>query len=849
MQASHRTQATAILLLAAILLPGCAGPNAHLQYLVGDERSLSHYEDMATAIEYPVEHEQRQVDPNLFLPPRSIKDLADVKHRPMTLDECVRAALSRSAILRDDSSFGSPGNPLLGNPGRVASVYDSAIQETSFLFGNRGPEAALSDFDALFTQNMQWGRSEDPQNTGFFNLSPGDVLTDETAQWSSRIEKPFANSGTFSVQHDWNYSGNNVSSRLFPSAYTGFLQGEYRQPLLAGSGTEFTRIAGPLSQNLRGVSGVSQGVLISRINSDISLIDFEQSVATLVRDVENVYWDLYLALQLYDSEIETFKDLVRFWKRAEERRNDVTAANIAQAEARVYEADARIKGSLADVLEKETRLRRMMGLPLNDGDFITPADRPSEAKLAIDWEATLTEALAHRPELRRQKWEIRSLELQLAASKNLSRPRLDFVSQYRVNGFGDNLLGTNDDDGVTDAGYRSAYESLTQGDNTTWNLGFSFSMPVGLRLAKIQVRNYELRLVKSRTVLSEQEREIAYELNNSLLNMDRWYELADSSTKRLRSADENLQGLRPRLEGRQFDRDVTTMLSMVLEAQISRREAEQAYLRSIVEYNKSIVDLNYRKGMSLKTQSIFLAEGEWNPLAYEDARRRAVATTHALDNPHLKTEPLEITGGAAPNAWESTGSVDRPHVLSDVVNGPSAAPQSNAAPSMGPPSVPPAPAGRQKPGQLNQFELPDSVPAPDGQDTPGQPPAPEINPRPQIKPQPGTPDDRVTRHPIRANSASQPARADREPKEIVPRIQQVKGPERLIEPVSSPSLLKEMLKKNASSSTVSDKSWTAKPSEKPTATKPAVETRPTGRSTTPDTNAARPLGAKPAAVN
>ncbi len=139
----------------------------------------------------------------------------------------------------------------------------------------------------------------------FLNLNAGETLVEESAQWSSKIEKPFANSSTFSVQQDWNYSANNVPSRLFPSAYTGFLQAEFRQPLLAGAGTEFTRIAGPRSQSLRGVSGVSQGVLISRINTDITLVDFEQASAAVVRDVENVYWDLYLALRLYDSEIET----------------------------------------------------------------------------------------------------------------------------------------------------------------------------------------------------------------------------------------------------------------------------------------------------------------------------------------------------------------------------------------------------------------------------------------------------------------------------------------------------------------------------------------------------------------
>ncbi|MGV2334364.1 MAG UNVERIFIED_CONTAM: hypothetical protein LVR18_09690 [Planctomycetaceae bacterium] len=142
---------------------------------------------------------------------------------------------------------------------------------------------------------------------------------------------------------------------------------------------------------------------------------------------------------------------------------------VYQAQNRLYEADARIKGSLADVLQAENRLRRLMGLPLNDGQFLTPTDHPSEAKLVPAWDSTLTEALAHRTELRRQKWEIRSLELQLKAARNLNRPRLDFVSQYRVNGFGDTIgISKEDDDELTDVGYKNALETLTQGNQTGW---------------------------------------------------------------------------------------------------------------------------------------------------------------------------------------------------------------------------------------------------------------------------------------------------------------------------------------------------------------------------------------------
>lgn len=702
MKTTRWKRSTATVLLAALLSQGCAGPGARLQYLIGEDKTVEHYRDYATSIEYPTESEARESDPNLFRAPRRITSLEEVSQRHIKLDECIKMALSNATILRDDQSFGSPGNALLANPSRVASVYDAAIQDTSFLFGNRGVDAALADFDPIFTSNLQAGKSEDPQNTANLGLNAGDVLAEDTGQFQARLEKALANSGTVAIQHDWNYSQNNLQ-RLFPSAYTGSIQAEYRQPLLAGGGTEFTRIAGPIAQGVRGVSGVSQGVLISRINSDISLVDFEQSVTTLVRDVETKYWDLYLALQLYESEIQTFKDIIVFRDNLYIRRE--AGAAEAQAANRLYESDARMKGSLADVLSAEYRLRRLLGLPLNDGDFLTPVDKPTEAPLIPNWESSLLESLANRAELRRQKWEIRSLELQLIAAKNLSRPRLDLVSQYRINGFGDKLLGGEDDDGVTDAGYASAYEVLTQGDNTGWGAGLQFSMPLGLRLARAQVRNYELRLRKARSVLQEQEQEIARELNNAILEMDRWYLLAESGAKRVAVAEDFTETKSIREAINEARDDIS--LGQVLESKITSRDAGQSYLRSIIEYNKAITELNFRKGTLLQANSIYLAEGQWNPAAYDDAKRRGEAMTHALDNTHVDAVPAEFTGGPAINAWESQSSPDRPHIPG-VVDG--IPPRSDSGATSSPMLLPSAPA--TQPIQQST-PIPESAPVPE----------------------------------------------------------------------------------------------------------------------------------------
>lgn len=656
-------RSTVLTLLFAMLGQGCAGPGARLQYLIGEDHGLDHYEDYATAIEYPTQTQPHEPNPDMVRGPRSITSLEEVEPREMSLNDCIRLALTNADIIVDDQSFGSPSNPLLGNPNRVASVWDNAIQETGFLFGNLGTEAALANFDPILTTSIQKGVSEDPQNTQNIGVGQGDTLRDHTTQFQTRLEKTLATAGTLAVEHDVNYSDSN-QTRLFPSAFTGFLQAEYRQPLLSGSGVEYTRIAGPTNQNLRGVSGVAQGVLISRINADISALEFEQSVTTLLRDVENRYWDMYLYLQLYESEIETFRDLVRFRDQLATR--DEAGDAVAQAENRIYEGDARIKGSLGDVLKAEYRLRRLLGLPINDGTFITPTDVPSTAQLQVDWESSLLESLSNRNELRRQKWEIRSLELQLRASQNLARPRLDFVSQYRVNGLGDQLGGSEDDDGVSDAGYNSFYESINATNNVTWTTGLSFSMPIGLRLARAQVRNYELRLRKARAVLARQEEEIGYELSDAIVNMEQNYLLAETGLKKAASAKRYAETALARADA-ENQRD-PVLLGRVLEAKITSRESDQGYLKLIVDYNKAITELNFRKGAILHSNSIFLAEGEWNPNAYEDARIRGEAMSRALDNVHLTTVPEEFVGGPDVNSWESLHNPNRPHIPGVIDN-------------------------------------------------------------------------------------------------------------------------------------------------------------------------------------
>ncbi|QDT31249.1 TolC family protein [Thalassoglobus polymorphus] len=624
-----------VIMMAGIGI-GCANSRSDVSYL-GDP-NISYYRGHATEIDYPAVDEPLAPEVVSTGPPVTVRDKENLPIRDITLQHAVQTSLMNSQIIRSAGTFLSTGNALYTNPNNISSVYDPAIQESGVLFGGRGVEAALSAFDAQFQTSMIWGRDEQAQNNTAFGggLGAGAALTQETGAFTSSLSKSFGHGGSISLNHNVNYRGTNAPS-LFPSAYTGNLQLQYQLPLLAGAGTEFTRIAGPIGQSFGGISGVSQGVVIARINNDITLANFETSVRNLVKDVEDAYWDLYLAYQLFDvaTQAKNSTDELREYinLRVEGGAREFTRADLHQAEDQYYAAETAVTNARSSIYELEVRLRRLMGLPVNDGEILRPQESPVSVELIADWYGSLTEALTQRVELRQQKWNIKSLQLQLRASESLTRPRLDFVGGYQVNGFGDDLLGYND------PALGNYYQTVTDGDYTGWNLGLQMRWDIGFRSAKAQVQNYELRLAKALKVLQEQEEEISHELAISFQDLARTYQATELSYNRMNAVGEEIYYRRLR----NLEVDPADLL---LRAIIRKGEAQNAYYQNLVGYNKAITTFQLRKGTLLRTHGVILEEGGWDPAAYEDAKYNSDARLYAKPAKRLVQEPEAFAGNA-----------------------------------------------------------------------------------------------------------------------------------------------------------------------------------------------------------
>lgn len=668
------------LVLSGGLLVGCSTSEKKLSY-VGDT-DLQHYKDVVTSIDYPTVNQETPDEVSFTDEPRRIRNPRKDEVWNLGLEEALHTALCNNEIIRDNGQFLSPGNRLLSNPDFVQSVYDPALQDTSTLFGQNGVEAALSEFDAQFTANMIYGRTETiSENSSFGGITNGETLGTQAGDFRAALSKIFANGGQASISHNVLYQAFNENGggnpRLFQSYFTNNpsatqnaglpgVELDYRQPLWAGGGTRFTRIAGPISRRptLQNVPQVNQGVVISRIRTDIALADFEQATIGLVKDVEEVYWDLYLAYRAYDTDVTARNSFLHTWREVKAKTDEGleggSAADEAQARSAYFDARAASENSLSNLYNNEGRLRRMLGLPVNDGRIIRPADEPTTAEFLPDWRTSLVEALTRRVELRKQKWNIKSLEYQLEAAKSLTNPRLDFVSRYQINGFGDQLFGKSDGDpsGVGAAPFpgqttNSFYENLLNGNQTGWGMGFEFSMPIGFRAAHSQVRNLELRLAKSRAGLGAQEFEVSHELANAFRQADTTFQTAQTYFNRRRAAERQVQA-----NEAQYRAGKGT-IDLLLRSQVSLATAEKSYYQALVGYNQAILNMKFRKGTLMEDNSVFLSESLSHPEAYAQAVRHAWARSHAYDAERLDTQPEEFASDESDPAELGTSVYSR----------------------------------------------------------------------------------------------------------------------------------------------------------------------------------------------
>ena len=615
---------TGLMLWTGVFLGGCRSS----EKLSEPVSSLS---PVVQDIEYPdVERGAASLfDVEAIQEPPSARRPQDSEKWPLTLDEAIRIALKNSQVVRDS------GGRVVSAPQGAVTVFDPAIQEAD---PRSGVEAALSAFDAQFSSNVIGEQTDRSFNNVFFGGGQAGVTT-TIADVQTGISKQTATGTQFSVSNATNYNRSSIPPsdfQRFSSVFDTLVIGELRHPLLQGAGAEFNRIAGP-----NATPGNYNGVLMARINSDVSLADFEIQVRNLLRDVETTFWELHFAYRDLDAKREGQTLSLEAWQ-LESQRVDAgirTPDQEAFARQQYYANQASVENALSGLLNGtggvyavERRLRSLLGLPTSDGRIIVPASDPIAIDTVFDWQDSLQTALNKRVELRRQQWQVKRSDLELVAARNFQKMRVDLVGQYRYRGFGDDLFGDHE---------ASAFDSLSTGNLQEWRVGMEISGPIGNRLGNAALRHAELRQMRERVILEEMERQISHELNAAFTELDRAYMVTRSHYNRRTATLIRLKSERDKNDKGLAD------LDLVLDAQRQAVDAESGYYRALVDYNLAILNVFYTRGTLLEHHRVALAESAWSDAAQASAQKLARKLVERRLNFAMTRPPRLTAGGAA----------------------------------------------------------------------------------------------------------------------------------------------------------------------------------------------------------
>jgi outer membrane protein TolC len=603
-------------------LPGCTSQ----KFNFAAKPSASYYQSFATRTEYP--DVNSHLDPQVagVHVPHAFENPSELPTWELSLPEVIQLAMTNSTILR------STGASVVQAPNAMNTTYNPAIVESN---PQAGVEAALSAFDAQMSTQLFWQKNNRPNNNIFFFVPT--VFAETSGNFALELSKRSATGARFALRHNVVYSNPNTPGRLFQSDFTGWFEMEWRQPLMQGSGITYNQIAGPNS-------GIGQynGVLLARINTDIALHDFENSVIQLVNDVEGAYWDLYFAFRNLEAQVSARESLLKTWQLTKAKadvglRGGEKDAE-AQARAQFFTFDASVQNAQAGpngIYSAEQRLRYLLGLPAGDGRLIKPTSRPIQAQIVYDWNSAIGDALTQRVEVRRQKWSIKRRELELIAARQNRRPRLDALTQYRWRGLGDHLIGSEN----PNFEFESLYQNITAGQYQEWQAGLELSYPVGFRQASVAVRNAQWNLVREQALLKEQELRISHDLSTSAREIARNYEIARTNINRVFANEEKVQVLTERFEAG------TININILLLAQQDLVASQTDFYRSLIDYNLAVRNFHREKGSLLAYNQISLAESAWPNGAYNDAYERG-QWFQPRKQPEKTTQLQPVSNGA-----------------------------------------------------------------------------------------------------------------------------------------------------------------------------------------------------------
>lgn len=342
-----------------------------------------------------------------------------------------------------------------------------------------------------------------------------------------------------------------------------------------------------------GISVNEAQINIAVNNHRISILELQQEMIATLAESQKLYWDLVF-------NIENLKVKKLLLKQAEVllERNKAKAEVGIVAPVEVLESEAGVAARQEGVIiaqdaieDTEDELKRIINLISEPGNWklsIIPTDKPVFQAQQLDEEQSIAQAFECRPEYAKVQMEFKNNRINLALAKNRRLPELNLNGNIGFSGLGED--------------YNENWDELSTAEHEVWGVGATLRIPLGNRRAYNEYIQYKLEQEQAALNIKDVEQEIILEVREVLRQLKTDLKRIDTT----RIAQE-LEQEKLKIEEQKYELGMTTSQDL-LEDQAQLALAKVNHLKAIIDYNKSLVDMEQVKGTMLKKHNINLKE-------------------------------------------------------------------------------------------------------------------------------------------------------------------------------------------------------------------------------------------------
>jgi outer membrane protein TolC len=322
---------------------------------------------------------------------------------------------------------------------------------------------------------------------------------------------------------------------------------------------------------------------------DMSDAQFRRRAIEIISDVQQAYWNLYVAIE---NEKIAREALALAEKQMKDNMREVEVGtrapiDVTEAATVVESRRTQVYNSINEVARTENELKKLT-VDGPDSDLwkarIVTTDPFEANQYSLPLDDAIKLAMENRFEIKRYNFQKEMNRISIDFYRNQAKPQIDLVASYSMEGVGGMARNDIVFPGFV-GGYGTSLRNLFSNNFRTWEVGLSFSLPLRNRVAKANLARAREEERQTELLIRQQLQNIEAEVRTAMQAVE---------TARLRIASTRQQSIyaKQQLDGETMKfRAGLSYTWLVLDRQTALTTAQVAANTAIADYNVAIANL------------------------------------------------------------------------------------------------------------------------------------------------------------------------------------------------------------------------------------------------------------------